>query len=134
MIEIYTDGACAPTNPGKMGIGVVVYKDGRIIDTISKALGDGTSNQAELYALQEALLYAKNNSLDAFTIKGDSKLAYFGTFGKWRISHPNIMGIAQQIKALLKNFKSIDWYVIPREYNEVADELSTRGLPPSRWY
>lgn len=52
-IVIYTDGACTG-NPGPMGIGAVVMRDGKR-EEISEFLGHGTNNIAELTAIERAL-------------------------------------------------------------------------------
>ena len=58
-LKIYIDGA-AKGNPGPASIGVVVYKDNKIVKEISQSIGDTTNNVAEytalIYALQESLL------------------------------------------------------------------------------
>jgi ribonuclease HI len=52
-IVIYTDGACTG-NPGPMGIGVVMLRDGERKE-LSEYLGHGTHNIAELTAIGRAL-------------------------------------------------------------------------------
>lgn len=58
-IEVYCDGACEP-NPGESGSGIAVYRDG-ILSELWYGLYDaqGTNNSAELNALYQALLIAK---------------------------------------------------------------------------
>src|ERR1700759_4557025 len=53
-IVVYADGACSG-NPGPAGIGVVM-QDGKQRRELSKYLGQGTNNIAELTALGEAAL------------------------------------------------------------------------------
>ncbi len=52
-VIIYTDGACSG-NPGPMGIGVVIMRDGQRQE-IGEFLGTGTNNIAELTAVERAL-------------------------------------------------------------------------------
>jgi len=56
---IYTDGGCEP-NPGEAGSGLAIYRDG-VIDELWYGLynPNGTNNTAELNALHQALLIAK---------------------------------------------------------------------------
>ena len=58
-IEVYCDGACEP-NPGESGSGVAVYREGNLSE-LWYGLYDaqGTNNAAELNALYQALLIAK---------------------------------------------------------------------------
>lgn len=52
-VVVYTDGACTG-NPGPMGIGVVILRNGKRQE-ISQFLGQGTNNIAELTAIERAL-------------------------------------------------------------------------------
>ncbi|MFK8021682.1 MAG: viroplasmin family protein [Pseudomonadales bacterium] len=58
--KIFTDGGCEP-NPGKAGSGVAVYRKD-VVDELWYGLynPNGTNNTAELHALHQALLMAKN--------------------------------------------------------------------------
>ena len=44
-IEMYADGA-SRSNPGPAGIGVVIYKNGEELFTISEYIGKKTNNEA----------------------------------------------------------------------------------------
>lgn len=60
-VQIYCDGACDP-NPGHAGAGIVVYRDGRLIELWYGIYNpNGTNNTAELNALHRALLMAESN-------------------------------------------------------------------------
>lgn len=60
-VQIYCDGACDP-NPGHAGSGIVVYRDGRLIELWYGLYNpNGTNNTAELNALHRALLMAESN-------------------------------------------------------------------------
>lgn len=66
-VRIYCDGACEP-NPGHAGSGIVVYRDGEVVE-LWYGLHDphGTNNTAELNALYHALLMAEK-----FIAQGES--------------------------------------------------------------
>jgi len=72
---IYTDGGCEP-NPGEAGSGMAIYRDGKI-DQLWFGLynPNGTNNTAELNALHQALLIAKDEIATGrkVTILCDSK-------------------------------------------------------------
>ena len=60
-VQIYCDGACDP-NPGHAGSGIVVYRDGRLMELWYGLYNpNGTNNTAELNALHRALLMAESN-------------------------------------------------------------------------
>ena len=59
-VVIYTDGGCEP-NPGKAGSGIAVYHKGQLAQLWYGLFNpNGTNNTAELNALYQALLMAKN--------------------------------------------------------------------------
>ena len=60
-VQIYCDGACDP-NPGHAGSGIVVYREGQLIELWYGLYNpNGTNNTAELNALHHALLMAESN-------------------------------------------------------------------------
>ena len=69
--KIFTDGGCEP-NPGKAGSGVAVYRND-VVDELWYGLynPEGTNNTAELNALNQALIMAKDE------IKSDKSVAIF---------------------------------------------------------
>ena len=59
--KIFTDGGCDP-NPGKAGSGIAVYRDGVVCELWYGLFNPaGTNNTAELNALHQALMMAKEN-------------------------------------------------------------------------
>jgi ribonuclease HI len=59
-LQIYCDGACDP-NPGHAGSGIVVYRDGQLVELWYGLYNpNGTNNTAELNALHRALLMAES--------------------------------------------------------------------------
>lgn len=60
-VQIFCDGACDP-NPGHSGSGIVVYRDGQLVELwYGLYNANGTNNTAELNALHRALLMAESN-------------------------------------------------------------------------
>jgi len=66
--KIFTDGGCEP-NPGKAGSGLAVYRKD-IIDELWYGLynPNGTNNTAELNALNQALIMAKNEIINGRSV------------------------------------------------------------------
>lgn len=69
--KIFTDGGCEP-NPGKAGSGIAVYRND-VVDELWSGLysTNGTNNTAELNALHQALIMAKNE------VDNDKSIAIF---------------------------------------------------------
>ena len=68
-VQIYCDGACDP-NPGHAGSGIVVYRDGELVELWYGLYNpNGTNNTAELNALHRALLMAESNIAAGRTVR-----------------------------------------------------------------
>ena len=133
-IKIYTDGACAPSNPGPMGIGFFI-PDIKLACWAQK--GEGTNNQAEYLAVMEAIKYFKNIkafSNDHLKFITDSLLVVNQINGDWKIKEKTLesfnKSIIQELDNLIKEskIKSYSFVHVRREYNLVADALSKYAL------
>jgi ribonuclease HI len=136
----YFDGACEPVNPGgTMGFGAVVTTvadQGQLTGNIIwKAAGisddkPSSNNIAEYTALLTLLEYFIEAGLTGaeITIFGDSKLVSEQMAGRWRIGAGLYVPAAHQAKRLLAQFSNIRFRWIPRQQNQLADELSKLEL------
>ena len=68
--EIYTDGAYSSKN-NTGGVGIVILRDGHLIQKFNKAYKDTTNNKMELMAVIFALKSVKQ-PIDSLTIYSDS--------------------------------------------------------------
>jgi len=129
-IVCFFDGACEPRNPGgNMGLGAVIYINGKEIDSYSyfvAAHETNTSNVAEYGALTWLLktLLAMQLNEKVINIYGDSKLVIMQMTGRWRIKFGYYVEYALECKELIKSFKNLSLKWIPREQNTFADQLS----------
>jgi len=74
-VKIFTDGGCEP-NPGEAGSGVAIYQDGEVSELWYGLYNpQGTNNTAELNALHQGLLIAKEKVANGETavLFSDSK-------------------------------------------------------------
>lgn len=121
----YTDGACFG-NPGKMGAGVVLMKEGKVLKEMSRHLGMGTNNIAEYTAVLIAVEEARKMGAKGLTVRSDSRLLVSQLKGEFRVKAPHLRELLGRIRkggeGMALNF---EW--IPREKNERADELSKEG-------
>ncbi len=127
-LKIFTDGACRG-NPGPAGIGVVIYENGRVVKSISKAIGPATNNLAEytalIYALQEALVLKATR----VRIHTDSELLYHQLNGEYKIKNQKLKALFDQVQHLKQGFAVFEIKVIPREENKEADRLAAKSVP-----
>jgi ribonuclease HI len=132
----YCDGATEPTNPGgASGIGCAIYKDDKLIKEYSYYIPKNpknTNNVAEYMAFIRALKHIKENGLTGkMLIRGDSMLCIKQLSGEWGAKGGMYLRYYLLAKTLTEELSkqceiTFEW--IPREKNEVADELSKREL------
>ena len=125
--EIFIDGACQG-NPGPAAVGVVLFKDGQALKSLSKSIGQATNNLAEytalVYALQEALIL-KAAQIKVYT---DSELLYRQVKGEYKIKNEKLKILFDQVQSLSMGFERIDFECIPREKNREADRLASKAV------
>ena len=130
MIVAYTDGACFK-NPGPMGIGVAIYRDGIRVEELSEYLGYGTNNIAEYTAVIKALETARQMGETEVHIKSDSQLIVCQLNGQYKVRDVKLMALKKEIVRLCIGLK-VRFEHIPREHNRIADELSKEGAEMGR--
>lgn len=89
MLEIYTDGSTQPNNPGPSGYGVAVYRNGKLLTSFGKYLGNPfTNNQAEYCGLMAGLEAAgiHRKSGEPLILYTDSLLCVKHVSGKFQMN------------------------------------------------
>jgi len=130
-LKIFIDGA-SKGNPGRSGVGIVIYKDSKLLKNISSYIGLTTNNVAEytalLYALEEALLLKAKN----LVINTDSQLLARQLNKVYKVKHANIINLYNRAIHLLTGFEKVLINHIPREKNTQADKLATEAIKKNR--
>ncbi|MCX5882314.1 MAG: ribonuclease HI [Deltaproteobacteria bacterium] len=126
-IRIYADGASSG-NPGPSGIGVLLrYREHE--KEISRNIGLGTNNIAELEAIRTGLLEVKNPDLPV-RVYTDSGYAYGLLTLGWKAKKNT--ELVSNIRMLMKRFKSLTFIKVKGhsgiEGNERADKLATSAI------
>jgi ribonuclease HI len=130
MIVAFTDGACLG-NPGPMGIGIVVYRDGFMVEQLSEYIGDGTNNVAEYRAVIKALETAHGMGETEIHIKSDSELVVKQLNREYKVKDPELVPLRKEVERLCTGMK-VSFEHIPREKNGKADALSKEGAELGR--
>jgi len=125
---IYTDGG-ARGNPGPAGIGVVIYDENKkVVKKRAEYIGEQTNNQAEYQALILGLSEAKALGAEEADCYLDSELVVRQMKGEYKVKNKNIRPLYSVAVNMVKNFKKIIFFSIPREDNEAADELVNEAI------
>jgi ribonuclease HI len=122
MLVIFTDGCCLG-NPGPMGIGVVIYRDGVRVEELDEYLGDGTNNVAEYTAVIRALETAHEMGETKVHLKSDSQLLIKQLNNEYKVKDAKLKPLKKRAEELCRGLE-IHFEHIPREKNSEADRLS----------
>lgn len=125
-LKVFTDGA-SRGNPGPAGIGVVIIDGNKKIE-ISQLIGITTNNVAEYKAVIAALKKAIELQGDSVELYSDSELLVRQLNGIYKVRDKALLRLWQEIKALLKKFKTCTITHIPRQENYLADKLAREAL------
>jgi ribonuclease HI len=130
MLVIFTDGASLG-NPGPMGIGVVIYRDGIRVEELSEYIGDGTNNIAEYTAVIKALETVHSMGDVEAHIKSDSQLIVRQLTGEYKVKDLKLLPLKRRVDDLCYGIR-VHFEHIPREHNGEADSLSKEGAEIGR--
>jgi ribonuclease HI len=123
VLSIYTDGSCCP-NPGEMKIGVIAMRGPTPVHSFSRSMGVGTSNQAELLAIREALSWA--SPAEEIVLNVDSRYAIGVISKNWMVSKN--LELVHEIQRLFRSFPRIRMVKVRGHAgvlgNEMADALA----------
>ncbi len=126
-VIINTDGA-SRGNPGQAAIGATIRDEkGKLLGSISKAIGVTTNNQAEYRAIIAALEQALRLGAKQVELNSDSELIVNQLTGKYRVKKDTLQPLFEQVKTLAGNFESFNVSYIPREQNRQADALANKA-------
>lgn len=135
-VQVYTDGLCAPVNPGGWACWawVALAPDGHEIAFDCGCLGhspDMTNNVAEAEAILQALQWAHRNRLGFVILHSDSQLIVNQVLGRWAVNASHLVPLVRQARQLLAEVDGkIEW--IRREANTRADRLTRLAYARAR--
>lgn len=128
--HIYVDGS---NLGGATGYGVVILKDGELIEELSgsvpDALTQGTRQIAgELFAVERAIMWCQENGIREVSIFYDCEGIEKWASGEWKTNHP----LTRRYAELVRNSGIlIHWHKVNSHtkdcWNERADELAKIG-------
>ena len=125
--KLFTDGG-ARGNPGPSGIGGILYKNDKILDSFSEYIGEGTNNQAEYTAILRGIELALKYNIDILVCYLDSELVVKQLKREYKVKNKELGKIFIKIYNLTLKFKKITFSHIRREKNKKADALVNKAL------
>jgi len=126
---LHVDGA-ARGNPGPAGIGGIIFDErGLKLCELSEYIGETTNNVAEYLALLRALKLASDVSeVESIHIHSDSELLVRQLEGTYKVKNPTLKSLFDEVKRLLRAYKRVKIYHVPREENAGADKLANKAI------
>jgi ribonuclease HI len=127
VVTIYADGSCFG-NPGPAGIGVTLEWKGHVKE-ISRFIGDGTNNIAELTAIRVALEEVKNRGLPV-RVHTDSAYSIGVLSEGWKVKENR--ELVASIQALMREFGDLQFVKVRghsgHPENERVDQLARDAI------
>ena len=126
MIKIYIDGSSIG-NPGKCGVGYLIYNDTKLLRKESVYIGVQTNNFAEYMALIFSLVDIVETNERKVEVFSDSKLVCEQIKGNFKVKNENIYPLFVLAKKLISKLESFKITHINRESNQEADKLAKKA-------
>jgi len=125
-MTVYIDGASVG-NPGKSGIGYLIYDEKHCLKKESVYLGIQSNNFAEYMALIFSLAELIAIGEKEAEVFSDSNLVCEQINGKFKVKNKNIYPLYVLAKNLIEKFDSFTISYISREKNKEADALAKKA-------
>lgn len=134
-IKVFTDGA-SRGNPGKAGIGIIIYDENDfIIESCKEYLGEATNNQAEYKALLKSLDLLKKikesgeKNFDEVEFYSDSELMVNQVKFDFQVKEPELALLNNKFHVKTKKL-GLKYTIqhIDRELNKAADRLANKAI------
>jgi ribonuclease HI len=126
--RLSTDGG-ARGNPGPAAFGYVLEADdGTVLAAHGEAIGEATNNVAEYRALIAGLQRALEFGVDELDVVSDSQLVVRQMTGEYKVKNEALRELQREATELAGQLRSVAYRSVPREHNELADELVNEAL------
>ncbi len=124
MIYTNSDGG-SRGNPGPGAIGVVIRREGDVLEEYSAKIGNATNNVAEYKALIKALELASKHTKEELTCVLDSELIVKQLMGHYKVRNEKLLELFLEVQKLQENFKRIKYIHVSRwdKFQQMADSL-----------
>ena len=125
---VYADGA-SRGNPGPASFGAVVFdKNGNEMNRVGEQIGRATNNVAEYRGAIAGLELALALGARSVELRLDSELVVRQLQGRYRVRNPDLKKLFVQAKDLQRQFSAFRALSIPREKNQLADQIANQAF------
>ncbi len=120
--KVFSDGG-SRGNPSPGASGVVVYKNGEILQRTGAFYRHCTNNFAEYMGVVIGLRAASELGARELDFYMDSQLVVWQVTGAYRVKNPDLRKIYLGIQDQLKSFTRVSFHHVMREKNKEADRV-----------
>jgi ribonuclease HI len=124
----YTDGASCWTQNLASTTWALYTPSHELLHSSGICLGSATNNQAEYTAIIGLLSKARSRHIRHLSVLLDSQLVVLQLNNVYRVRDPYLFRKYLQVTLLSRHFDSITFTHIPRQYNQIADNMANLVL------
>ena len=125
---VFTDGG-SRGNPGPSAAGFVIFSpDNTVLEEGGEYLGITTNTQAEYHGVRLGLERATALGLKRVECRIDNMMVVNQLRGSYRIKNRELWPIHERIRELMKQFDSVSFRHVQRDFNRLADGMVNKTL------
>ena len=114
----------AHSRVGKGAGAIITSSKGKTFNFAYRLEFEATNNVAEYEALLHGLEMARDMGIKIFNIKGDSDLIIFQVKGQFACKCQRLKRYSNAVWGSMEFFDALNIVAIPREHNNMADQLA----------
>jgi ribonuclease HI len=127
-VVVHVDGG-SRGNPGPSAAAATLASpSGELLDEVSELIGPATNNVAEYRGVLLGLRRAKELGATEVELINDSELVARQLNGDYKVKHPSMIPLFQEVRAALAGFERWSIRTVRREDNARADALVNVAL------
>jgi ribonuclease HI len=127
-VVVHVDGG-SRGNPGPSAAAATLASpSGELLDEVSELIGPATNNVAEYRGVLLGLRRAKELGATEIELINDSELVARQLNGDYKVRHPSMIPLFQEVRAALAGFERWSIRTVRREDNARADALVNVAL------
>jgi len=129
MITTNSDGG-SRGNPGPAALGLIIRDGEKILEEYGEYIGKATNNVAEYHGIIKAMKLALKYTTGEVTCIMDSELIIKQLNGEYKVKHPNMKPLYEEVQKIIPKFKKVHFIHVKRNqrFQKMADFMVNKAL------
>jgi len=129
MITTNSDGG-SRGNPGPAALGLIIRDGEKILEEYGEYIGKATNNVAEYHGIIKAMKLALKHTTGEVTCIMDSELIIKQLKGEYKVRHPNMKPLYEEVQKIIPKFKKVHFVHVKRNqrFQKMADFMVNKAL------